>query len=178
MLDGARPTLWALLGKDFLSEICPWPLSPWVFSSCLSFCLLSWSAEPTRCGHLFGSLGVALGLLTAPEGFIEGLAGTVLSVHSNLIHLCPQPPGSVRRTSSPARTATASGVCGTVMVTMTVGTTVMSSVVSGGSPKWEWPWEELQGFVQLKEGRRAMDLPLPPKKTGKRFYGTPVSLHP
>lgn len=26
--------LWALLGKDFLSEIRPWPLSPWVFSFC------------------------------------------------------------------------------------------------------------------------------------------------
>lgn len=144
MLEGDRRILWALLGKDFLSEVCPWPLSPWDFSlfSVLSFCLLSWSAEPTRCGHLFGSLGAALGLLTALEGFIEGLAGTVLSVHSSLIHLCPQPPGSVRRTSSPARTATASGVCGTVMVTMTVGTTVMSSVVSCGSPKWEWQWEE------------------------------------
>lgn len=33
--------------------------------------------------------------------------------------------------SSPARTATASGVCGTVMETTTVVTTVTSSVVSG-----------------------------------------------
>ena len=30
------------------------------------------------------------------------------------------------------------------------------------------PHLKLQGFVQLKEGRRAMDLPLPPKKTGKK----------
>lgn len=49
---------------------------------------------------------------------------------SSLTALCPQPPGSVRKTSSPARTATASGACGTVMVTMTVATIAMSSVVS------------------------------------------------
>lgn len=45
--------------------------------------------------------------------------------------LCPQLPGSVRRMSSPARTATASGACGTVMATMTAETTAMSSAVSG-----------------------------------------------
>lgn len=78
-----------------------------------------------------GVLGPALGLLTAPEGFIEGLGGSVLSVHSRLIHLCLQHPGSVRRTSFPVRMATASGVCGTVMGTTTVVTTAMSNAVSG-----------------------------------------------
>ena len=60
-----------------------------------------------------------------------GLPGSDPTACSGLTTLCPQPRGSVRKTSSPARTATASGACGTAMVTMTVVTTAMSSVVSG-----------------------------------------------
>lgn len=60
---------------------------------------------------------------SAPPGFLLGVRA--------LTALCPQPPGSVRRTSSPARMATASGACGIAMVTMIVAITVMSSVVSG-----------------------------------------------
>lgn len=40
---------------------------------------------------------------------------------------------NVRRMSSRVRMGTASAACGTVMVTMTVETTVMSSVVSSGA---------------------------------------------
>lgn len=106
--------------------------------------------------------GAALAVLTAPDGFIERLAGTVLSVHSSLIHLCPQPPGSVRRTSSPARTATASGVCGIAMVTMTAGTTVTSSVVSGGVQSGSGPG----GAVQEAGGQSSRC---------RRGYGPPLA---
>lgn len=154
MLEGARRIPWALLGKNLLSEID----APGLFEP--SGLQLLPCPFPSSLGQLnlqevvtsSGVLGAALGLWTSPEGFIEGLAGTVLSVHSNLTHVCPQPPGSVRRTSSPARTATASGVYGTVMVTMTVVTTVTNSVVSGAlevgrDPQQACPWEETAAQV-------------------------------
>lgn len=90
----------------------------------------------------------SLGALAALQGFLWGFQALPPAACGSLTALCPQPPGSVRRMSSPARMATASGACGTVMVIMTAVTTAMSSVVSGGLVRqtggW-WmagPWEE------------------------------------
>lgn len=47
--------------------------------------------------------------------------------------LTPQLPGSVRRTSSSAKTATAFAACGTAMGTTTAGTTVTNSAVGAQS---------------------------------------------
>lgn len=178
MLGGARRAPRALLGKGFLSEVMPLVH----LSSCSVLPSSFGELSPQEVGTSSGALGPAPGLSTAPEGFIEGLAGNVLSMHSSLPHLRPQPPGSVRRMSSPARTATASGVCGTVMETMTVVTTVTSSAVSGALGAGRGPGQErpqqralpsglklLQGsgaVERRQQGRavytvRNMDVPLP-----------------
>lgn len=58
---------------------------------------------------------------------------------------------------------------------MIAGTTVTSSVVSGGLHSGSGRGGAVQGVCAIGD----TDLPLPPKKTGKRrLYGTPVSLHP
>lgn len=134
MLGRAKRIPRALSGKGFWSENDAPGL--FEFSGLQLFSVLFLSSleelSPQEVGTSSGGLGPALGLLTAPEGFIEGLGGIVLpGTALCLTHLCPQPPGSARRTNSPARTATASGVCGTVMGTTTVVTTVTSNAVSG-----------------------------------------------
>lgn len=109
-------------------------VSSWVFSSW--FCPFISSpgqiSHPPGTATCFGSVGAALEVpdCSALQGFLLGFQVVAPTACSSLTALCPQPPGSVRRTSSPVRTATASGACGTVMVTMTAVTIAMSSVVS------------------------------------------------
>lgn len=108
-------------------------------SLALSVYLLSWSEKhPQGTATCFRSLRAALEVsdCSALRGFLLGFQVVAPTACSSLTALCPQPPGSVRRTSSPARMATASGACGTVMVTMTAATIAMSSVVSAAPGRW------------------------------------------
>lgn len=110
--------------------------SSWVFSSwsCPFISSLGQRSplSPQGTATCFGPFRAALEVpdCSALRGFLLGFQVVAPTACSSLTALCPQPPGSVRRTSSPARTATASGACGTVMVTMTAATIAMSSVVS------------------------------------------------
>ncbi|KAL4696789.1 hypothetical protein H8959_002487, partial [Pygathrix nigripes] len=72
---------------------------------------------------------VTMASASAAPGCVTGTTTVRMTRMSRTV-----PPGSVRRMSFPARTATASGVCGTVMVTMTVVTTAMSSVTCASAP--------------------------------------------
>lgn len=71
----------------------------------------------TLAGHILGA-----------PGHYQGHAAYV-----SRMALCLQLPGNARRMSSLARTATASGACGTATGIMTVATTAMSSAVSRGA---------------------------------------------